>query len=60
MPDPRNRWTEEELEVLRESYQTASRGELTRLLPGRTWVALRTRAMRMGLSRDCEGYLREE
>lgn len=37
-------WTEEEEEVLRKHYPTAPRMEIQKLLPGRSWKAIRAKA----------------
>jgi len=45
-------WQEHELEVLRNLYSTATRQELLRLLPARTWHAINNRANELGLKRS--------
>lgn len=50
-------WTTEEVDVLRKHYTTATRGELQRMLPARSWVGIvrksetMRRAGTIGLSR---------
>jgi DNA invertase Pin-like site-specific DNA recombinase len=46
-----NRWTDEEIDVLKAHYSTDTRGELLGLLPARSWVAIRTKGAAEGLAR---------
>ncbi len=47
----RRRWTEEEIETLREHYSTAKRQKLVAMLPNPTWEAIRAKGCRLGLHR---------
>ena len=44
-------WTEAELAIVSEHFETASMDELMAMLPGRTWLAIRMKGKGMGLSR---------
>jgi hypothetical protein len=44
-------WTAQELETLQQHYPSAMRADLLRLLPTRSWDAIRFRAMRLKLHR---------
>jgi hypothetical protein len=44
-------WTEAELAILREHFETGSTAELTAMLPIRSWRAISLKANRMGLHR---------
>jgi DNA invertase Pin-like site-specific DNA recombinase len=46
------KWTEDELKIMRECYETASQDELLALLPGRTWRAIAEQGIRLGLFRN--------
>ena len=42
-------WREEDVKILRENYHTASKEELMKMLPGRSWSAIRGKVYRLGL-----------
>jgi hypothetical protein len=46
-----NQWTDEDMEVLRANYPSMSRPELLRMLPSRSWHAIRGKAIKSGISR---------
>jgi hypothetical protein len=46
------RWTEEEIELLKQVYQSSSEEELLEAFPGRSWKGIAMKAYRLGLSRD--------
>lgn len=48
-------WTDEELAILRDHYRTDGAKKCAKLLPGRTVVAIRTRAEKIGLGRHQTG-----
>jgi hypothetical protein len=53
---PLHRWTEDELELLREHYEAVNQDELLAMLAGRSWKAKRHAAtQRLGLSRGRGG-----
>ncbi len=45
------RWTDDELEIMREHYESAKPDELVAMLPGRTLYAIRRKGKHLGLSR---------
>jgi len=45
------RWTEVEETLIRQHYETASHGELLKMLPGRLWREIIRRAHKLGLKR---------
>jgi DNA invertase Pin-like site-specific DNA recombinase len=47
----RERWTDDELEILREHYESAGQDELVEMLPGRSWWAISRKGRYLGLSR---------
>jgi hypothetical protein len=47
----RARWTERELSIVKEHYETADIDELVEMIPGRTWEGIREVGRRLGLSR---------
>jgi hypothetical protein len=53
-PCPPNKveWAEEEDETLLKIYSNSSQEDSVKALPGRTWKAIRERAVKLGLSRD--------
>jgi DNA invertase Pin-like site-specific DNA recombinase len=46
-----NRWTDEEIDVLKAYYSTSTRKELLGLLPARSWDAIRTKGAAVRLKR---------
>jgi hypothetical protein len=44
-------WTDEEMDTLRTLYPTSSRSELLRMLPSRSWNAIKGKAITSGISR---------
>ena len=44
-------WTDEEMDTLRSLYPTSSRSELSRMLPSRSWNAIKGKAITSGISR---------
>ncbi|MBE3084737.1 MAG: SANT/Myb domain-containing protein, partial [Bacteroidetes bacterium] len=55
-PCPPNKipWTAEEDEILKSFYPTSFQNEIESKLPGRTFKAIRERALKLGLSREKE------
>lgn len=49
-------WSSEEEDVLAQNYRSSSKDELIRLLPGRTWQAIKLKAMDLGLSTPLEEH----
>ncbi len=49
-------WSEEAKDTLREYYQTATRGELQRLFPSRSYNAIAIKAASLGLSRPTTSH----
>ncbi len=49
--NPSITWTEEELTILHEYYETATRRKLLTILPNRSWIAIRTIASEQKLRR---------
>lgn len=48
------KWTDEEIELLKEHYSTATLDELMELLPGRSEESIRIKAHKLGLSKTSE------
>ena len=42
-------WSDKDTEILKENYYKASKEELMKMLPGRSWSAIVGKAYRLGL-----------
>lgn len=49
---PQKLWTQEEVKILKEKYETATRQELLEIFEGRTWQSIRSKAQSIGLKRS--------
>jgi len=49
-------WTDEEQEIIRTHYPHASRDALLALLPDKSWVSIRTEALKLGVEREGLSY----
>ncbi|MFB6216980.1 MAG: hypothetical protein ABEJ03_04640 [Candidatus Nanohaloarchaea archaeon] len=54
------RWSEHEEEILKNNYLDSGKEKMLDLLPGRTWNAIKLKAMDMGLTRSLEEYRHSE
>lgn len=48
----RNDWTDEECEIIRNHYPTASKQEMIELLPNRKWASINAQASKLGVQRE--------
>lgn len=55
---PNLRWSDQEKKILRTMYFTASRTEILKKLNGKTWNAVRGKALRLGLKRDLSNAIK--
>ena len=60
MSEKWERWNNEELAILKESYPNAPREDIMRLLPGRTWRAIVHQAEIEGVHRPHYGTVRSK
>lgn len=51
-PEEKRLWTDAELQILHEFYETASKEELMTMLPERSWASIKQRGSADGLSRS--------
>lgn len=42
-------WRKEDVDILRKNYKTTTKEELMKMLPGRSWSAIRGKVYRLGL-----------
>jgi len=54
------KWTDEEKNILKENYGRLSRSELEKLLPSRTWDAITSYALILGLSTSIKRWTEKE
>lgn len=50
--EPEKLWTEKELEILKSFYHSASKEEILKYLPKRSWEAIKTMAAKLGVKRE--------